>query len=294
MTWNIKTGGTDRRAGTDRLDAVAAVVVREVPDVLALQELRDFGRGGGRRMRDLAAAVGMTAHLARSVFGQPVAVLVRPPGRFTATASVRLRLHHAAAIAVLPTDRGPLTVVSTHLNPFSTDRRWREARRLAAGYGRRRLSAADMAADEAADRAADMLIVAGDLNALDPWTGHADRVARLPEPYRRRHLRRDGSVDTRTVAAFADAGLVDLWRAVGHGDVDRDGDGDADGLTAPTTAGGGTEFSGMRLDYVLGSPPVAAAAVTCRVVRGDESEYASDHYPVVVDLDLQLGSVRRG
>jgi exodeoxyribonuclease-3 len=270
MTWNIKTGAIDRGQGGrgqgDRLGAVAAVVCREAPDVLALQELRDFGRGGGQRMRELAAAAGMTAHLAPSLFGQPVAVLVRPPGRFTATASVRWHLHHAAAVAVVPTDSGPLTVVSTHLNPFSPYRRMREARWLAARYGRRRTPVTEL------------MIVAGDLNALDPWTGHDERVARLPAFYRRRHLRRDGSVDTRTVAAFADAGLVDLWRTAGDGD----------GLTAPTTEGGGREFSGMRLDYVLGSPPVAQTVTSCRVVRGGESEYASDHYPVVAELGLSL------
>jgi exodeoxyribonuclease-3 len=265
MTWNIKTGAIDR-GRRDRLDAVATVVSREAPDVLALQELRDFGRAGGQRMRELAAAVGMTWHLAPSLFGQPVAVLVRPPGLITATASVRWQLHHGAAVAVVPTGNGLLTVVSTHLNPFSPYRRMREARWLAARYARRRSPATDL------------VIVAGDLNALDPWTDHDDRVARLPALFRRRHLRGDGSVDTRAVAAFADAGFVDLWRTAGDGD----------GLTAPTTAGGGTEFSGMRLDYILGNPPVARMVTGCRVVRGDESEYASDHYPVVAELDLSL------
>jgi exodeoxyribonuclease-3 len=40
----------------------------------------------------------------------------------------------------------------------------------------------------------------------------------------------------------------------------------------------------MRLDYVLASPSVAEKAQDMVVVRGDETEYASDHYPVRVDL----------
>ncbi len=123
-----------------------------------------------------------------------------------------------------------------------------------------------------------LVLLAGDLNALDPWSDHDDRLARLPEQYRKRHLRRDGGVDTRTIATLEAAGLVDLWRSTGWGD----------GLTAPTTQGGGEEFSGMRLDYVLGSPALAALATGCRVVRGGEAEYASDHYPVVAELDLTL------
>ena len=54
----------------------------------------------------------------------------------------------------------------------------------------------------------------------------------------------------------------------------------------PTSEGGGAEFSGMRLDYLLGSPRLAALARRARVVRGGETEYASDHYPVTVELDL--------
>jgi exodeoxyribonuclease-3 len=60
--------------------------------------------------------------------------------------------------------------------------------------------------------------------------------------------------------------------------------GDGDGLTVPTSAGGGHEFSRMRLDYAFASPEVAERVRAMRVVRGDETEYASDHYPITVDL----------
>jgi exodeoxyribonuclease-3 len=250
MTWNIKTGGGER------LGAVLAVLRRERPDLLSLQELRDFDRHGARRMREVAEATGMTAHLAPSTFGQPVALLARPPLELTRTSAVRRRLHHAAAVAVVPTSAGPLTVVGTHLHPFSPYRRMREARWLAARH---------------ASRTAPVLL-AGDLNGLDPHTDHTAEVARLGPPYRRRHLAPDGSVDTRAAAAFEQAGFVDLAAAGGH--------------TVPTTEGGGHEFARMRLDYVLGSPPVAALVRRARVVRGDETEYASDHYPLVVELDL--------
>ena len=113
-------------------------------------------------------------------------------------------------------------------------------------------------------------------NEIRSLSDHTERLARLPGRYRRRHLAADGSADTRAIGAFADAGMVDLWTAAGRGD----------GLTAPTTRGGGAEFSGMRLDYLLATGPVARRVRAVRVVRGDETEYASDHYPVVADLDL--------
>jgi exodeoxyribonuclease-3 len=254
LTWNVRTGG---RGG--RLEALVTLLRRERPDILALQELRGFP---GRRMHEVAGALGMTPFLAASVFGQPVAVLVRPPLRIVGWSAVRWRLHHAAAAVRVPTTAGQLTVVSTHLNAISPYRRLREARFLAArhrpGKG--------------------PVLLAGDLNALDPGTGHTARLAALDGPYARRHLAADGTADTRAVAAFQDAGFVDLWRTAGEGD----------GLTVPTTNGGGHEFSarGMRLDYLMASPAVAARATHARVLRGAEAEYASDHYPLAVDLDL--------
>ncbi len=250
MSWNIKTGGYDRKG--DRLDAIAAVIVRERPDVLALQELRNFGRQGAARLHRLAGAVGMTPHLARSLLGQPVAVLVRPPLEIHRRTSVSWRLHHAAAAV----DAGPLTVVSVHLNPFSPPRRRREAVWLAHRFGR------------------GPVLITGDLNGLDPGTDHTETLARLPGIFHRRHVDAAGQVDTRGVETFAQAGLVDLWKVAGDGD----------GLTVPTTQGGGNEFSRMRLDYAFASPEVAERVRAMRVVRGDETEYASDHYPIAVDL----------
>jgi exodeoxyribonuclease-3 len=211
-------------------------------------------------MHEVAEALGMTAHLAPSVFGQPVAILARPPLELTRTRSVRWQLHHAAAVAVVGTSRGPLTVVSTHLNPFSPYRRFREARWLSARYASGK----------------NLVLLAGDLNALDPGTDHTDELAALRGVYQRRHRAPDGTADTRAMTAFAEAGFADLWTLAGSGD----------GRTAPTTQGGGAEFSGMRLDYVLASPSAAPLAHDMRVVRGGETEFASDHYPVTANLDL--------
>lgn len=250
MTWNIKTGGLDRD-GPDRLDAITEVLAEQRPDILALQE--SFGR---RRLGRLASAIGMTPHLARPAFGQPVAVLVRPPLSMTDRTGLQWGMHHAAAGAVVSTGAGALTVVSTHLNPYTPIRRRREAWRIAKRYR------------------GELVLVAGDLNTLEPGIDHAEELARLPERFRKRHLGRDGGVDSRPVEVLLAGGLRDLWPIAGDGD----------GRTAPTSGGGGHEFSGMRLDYVLGSAAVAARVVGMRVVRGGAAEYASDHYPVVVEF----------
>ena len=233
MTWNLRNGGGSR------LPAIAEVVNRERPDILTLQELRGFPRGA------FAVAVGMTGHVAPSVFGQPVGVFVRAPLTITRRSSVRWRLHHAASAVTVGACGESLTVVSTHLNPYAPERRRREAVWLAARFGRR-----------------GPLVLAGDLNSLSV-------PGPVPEAYRKRHLGPDGRVDTRAMAAFARGGLADAWLEAGSGD----------GNTVPTALGRG-EFAPMRLDYVLLGGGLHAASA--HVVRDDPK--ASDHYPVVVSL----------
>ena len=253
LTWNVKTGGSG-----GRLDGILAVLRRARPDLLALQELRGFDKDGQTLMRRVAAGLGMEAQLSRSVFGQPVAVLVRPPLRIVRRDAVRWRLHHAAAAATIATAAGPLTFVSTHLNPFAPYRRMREATWLAARYR------------------TPLTLLAGDLNGLSPLEDHTASLATLDARYRRRHLAADGTADTRGLAAFEAGGLHDRWPAVGVGD----------GRTVPTSAGSGAEFGPMRLDYLLASPGLAGHVRELRVVRGDETEWASDHYPLSAELTI--------
>lgn len=193
-------------------------------------------------MRTVADATGMVPHLARSVFGQPVAVLVRPPLRIVRRRSFAWRMHHAAAAVRLSSG---LTFVSAHLNPWSGERRRREAVWLSS------LFRGDV-------------IIAGDMNSLDPHTDHAASLTGIDA---RRHLTPSGEVDTRAIAAFEHAGFSDLWPIAGVGD----------GRTVPTTIKG-EEFGPMRLDYLLARSPVVPREV--RVLRDE----ASDHYPVRADL----------
>jgi exodeoxyribonuclease III len=239
MTWNILVGGQSR------LDAIADVIRREQPDVLALQELKGWP---ARRAHDFAARLGMHAHLAPSVFGQPVAVLARAP--LTRTRSITWRLHHAAAVATV----GDLTVVSTHLNPFSPERRRREATWLAACFFRTRHK----------------VLIAGDLNSLDPATDHAEALDRVDPRYQRRHRGPDGTPDTRAIKAMLDAGFVDVGRGIGP--------------TVPTEGLRKDEFGAFRLDYLMASPPLAQRTRYVSVLRDEVTDTASDHYPVVASF----------
>src|SRR2546423_8366573 len=215
MTYNILVGGQP-----DRLDAIVEVIAGQRPDVLALQELRGFDRAALDR---LATATGLAAYLARPRSGQPVAVLVRPGSRVRATRRLRGPFHHAAAEITVATDRGPLTVIGTHLNPYSRTWRLAEARALARRIDPNRL-----------------VLLMGDLNGPP-----------------------------------AVAGLVDLFRPGGP-------------VHSVPTRFAGEEFTPARLDHILATKPLAALARGYRIVTGGLADTASDHYPVVAELDLAI------
>ncbi|MDG4786237.1 endonuclease/exonuclease/phosphatase family protein [Micromonospora sp. WMMD1102] len=298
MTYNIKNGGLDG-GDRSRLDRILQVVAEQRPDVLALQELRGLRRDR-RRLDAVARRLGMRAYLTGGWFGQPVAVLVRRPVEPLRVVPVRRPFHHGAQRIVLATERGPLTVLGTHLHPYSGRRRLREAGWLvgaAGGIRRGRLGRRNRDRPRTRNRGRPetrdggrpdrgplperLVLLMGDLNTLDPDGRHDERIGRLPPEYRGRHLMPDGvTVDTRAVAALYRAGFVDLFAATDPGTEPPD--------TVPTSAGGGAEFTGMRLDYLLGTPPLARVAQPPRVVTGGAAESASDHYPLVLDLDLDL------
>ncbi|MDG4824012.1 endonuclease/exonuclease/phosphatase family protein [Asanoa sp. WMMD1127] len=265
MTYNIKTGGYDGSRGA-RLDDIAEVIASARPDIVALQELR--GESGPW----LAERLGMRMVRARSFWGQPVAILTDPEWTVLSAGSVARPFHHAAARAEVATLGGPLTVISAHLNPHWGWRRLAEARWLVNAVGRARLA-----------------LVMGDLNTLDPWTDHQERLRALPPPYRVRHLRRRpfgrppsdrdvgalARVDTRAIAALDAAGLIDVFRTVGEGPAE----------TAPTALGG-AEFSGMRLDYMFATQGLRDHLRSCRVLRTPAADRASDHYALLAEIDI--------
>jgi exodeoxyribonuclease III len=237
LTYNILTG-----ANGGRLDAVCGVVDAAAADVVAVQELRGAP--------PLAERTGMRLHVAPPRTGQPVGLLVAPHLRILRRGTVPGPFHHGAAWVELDCDGGPLTVISTHLFPYWGFVRLYEARRLAAFAARR-----------------ERVVLMGDFNSLDPWTGY-DQV----RPRHRRWFGRGGP-DTRAMALLARRGLVDVFRRVGTGP----------GWTVPTAIGGG-EFTRSRLDYILASPAVAGDFTACRVLDDGGTASASDHYPVLATL----------
>lgn len=263
MTFNIKNGGQDD-FDFSRLPQIADIVAAENPEILALQELMYFDLNKHKNLHYFENRTGLRAFFLPTKTGQHVAVFVRKDAKVTGLDSDNVNYHHGMVEVTVETTAGPLTAIGTHLCPHGGENRLGEVQRLAN--------------KAKSDR---MVLLMGDLNSLDPLSDHRTSVANLPSHYRSRHLMpgSNSEVDTRAIATLTSAGFIDMYQ--------RD-ENTTRPYTAPTAHGGGYEFSQMRVDYILGTAPLLPRLKQLYVCEIEACDYASDHYPVVAEFDLEL------
>ena len=255
MTYNILEGA----AGGERLRRVTSAVQRCRPDVLALMECNGFDRDGQRTMFELERVLGMRGVLGRTSSGFHLALFVRNYEILEAEFHGDW-FHHGALRLRLEVCGAPLTVIATHLCPFSGESRIREAQYLTS-YAR-----------------GERVVVMGDMNNISQSDlVHLDLPGMLPFRRARHLVPGTSTVDTRALDVLAASGLQDLWPHL-HGN--------AFGGTLPTPLLEGEAKPVLRLDYIFASTDLASKATACEVVVDDDTRSASDHYPVWADITL--------
>src|SRR5262245_4661867 len=113
-------------------------------------------------------------------------------------------------------------------------------------------------------------VLSGDFNTLAP--GETLDVRSLPLRLRSLVWMSGGRIRWRTVQTVLDAGYVDGYR-MKHAD--------SAGLTLPTPQ------PHIRIDYVFVPKAFTERLATCDVVRHPQAAEASDHFPVIADLNVE-------
>ena len=262
LSYNTLYAGYD--GGDPRRARAQISTINEIrPDVFLMQEAKGFDSGGGARLHELEAQIGMRGFLSHAPrTGQNVAIFIRDPLRPLSFETDAANFHHALAVLRVeaPGAAKPLTFISAHLCPHGAEVRRREAAYLGAYVS-----------------PVDMTLVAGDFNSASPHDADPGRFDELPAHHRARYLDDKLQGADRTVLARLEAaGWVDVGDAL---DAHRT-------PTVPTPSYKDAEFAVMRCDYMLATKPLAAAAKSYAVVRTPETDWASDHYPIVATFDL--------
>jgi exodeoxyribonuclease III len=261
MTYNILTGGIDDD-GSSRLEGVAEVVQRVQPDILVLNECNELEREGRQSSFWLERALGMRLVMAFANTSYHVAIGLRTtgPAQLAQVHALRRGFHHAALVAKIGWGTRELTLIGTHLCPFMSEVRLKEAAILAR-YARRD----------------DLVLLAGDLNSVSPHDVQHQDLSRWSEKRRERNLiPGTETIDARVLENFEHAGFVDVFHQQHPEGFQR---------TVPTDRVEPDSIP-QRIDYILASPPLASAVTRTEIVRGGAAEWASDHYALFADFSL--------
>jgi exodeoxyribonuclease III len=262
MTYNIENGGQDD-LDDSRLDLVLQVVNDIDPDVLVLQEAMNFDAASSFKLRRFEQDTGLHGLLGEARTGQHVVVLVRERDAILESQVDVDNFHHAMVQVRLALRSGTtLTLLGTHLCPYSGQVRLDETRRLAAH-----------------EHVGEPMLLLGDLNTPDHNTKDS-RIRELAPDQRVRYLLpgNPDKVDRRAIERLEASGLIDLHQVTGSG---------SQGHTVPT-ARVRSEFIEMRLDYAFGTPDLVSRTKCCYVASASPTDIASDHYPLVADIEVDL------
>ena len=236
------------RGGDGRIDLLADVIRSCEPDLVLLQEARD-----PRNVEKLAAATGMAE--GRAFRQQSLGFLSKRPVAFSQW--IRPRISRHAFVEVVP-EGEKLRVFGVHLSAVLAA--WTEQRRML------ELRALMRSVAYHEDR---FHVLAGDFNTIAA-DARLD-IGRLPLRVRPFLWVTGGRVRWRTIQTVVDAGYVDVFRMKHPGDP---------GFTLPAP------HPHVRLDYVFVPQREAARVIACDIVRHPAAARASDHLPVVADLDV--------
>jgi exodeoxyribonuclease-3 len=236
-----------RHGGIGRAERLATIINAGAPDLVLLQEASDPST-----IEQVAAATGMVQWGAYE--RQSLGFLSRLPLAFSKWHRPRISRH--AFIEVVPAGER-LRLFGVHLSAvhaaWTERRRVMELRALLKGV---------------AEHQDGFHVLTGDFNTVAP--GELFEVSRLPLRLRPLVWLSGGRIRWRTIQTVIDAGYIDAYRLRNSGHS---------GFTLPTSN------PHVRLDYVFVPERFSDRVVSCTVVHHADAIDASDHFPVIADLD---------
>ncbi|MDQ3930306.1 MAG: endonuclease/exonuclease/phosphatase family protein [Chloroflexota bacterium] len=256
MTYNILEGGNLRFG--DRTELLFDIIERADPDILGLCECTGFDEERATRFKYFRSRLRMDGSMTKAPSGHHVCIFSRRGLRtFSRTNLANTMYNGFARVAFESKELGPVTVVMTHLHPFSS---WYRVTEVQQVLGRARSSRES--------------IIMGDMNNLAPSDMPFDLEAAGPQ-LAGRLSGPDGQVDLLPIQAILTQGFVDLGAS-------------AVGPTYPTRIERKQKESNVtvRLDYIFATPSLASRCRSIRAVDESPSHEASDHLPVLAEFDL--------
>lgn len=250
VSYNCYEGAQDTR------DILLGSISDLHPDILQLQEINEWGEGNPSPFQYLAE----TGSFETAVFGESNTRFKL--GTLARRASLDYEVltdgfWHSAIHTELPFRDSALHMWNVHLNPRFEDDRLPEVETLLARIDPDSYT-----------------LITGDFNSLAESDGYneQDLLAR----FNAQGLKKFGETALRfdVIRRLTDAGFVDIGARYSWQN------------TVPTPANKDADHAArLRLDYAFATPKLARLVSGYRVVKNEQTDHASDHYPLEVIIE---------
>lgn len=250
LTYNILNGG---KAG---IQLIKAVIAKENPDYVTISEANTFAKSKSKLLKEIASDLKYPYYevALSGEYNYHVAVLSRL--KFKKVLQIK-PLMRAGIITIVDSPIGELSIISTHLTPYTEDLRLPEVDLIVK-----------------TQKPYQNKILMGDMNSLSRYDGYKEEMIK--------------SFNEMQLKKFTTAGRL-RFDAVGK--LELNGYNDTALLfkknkeyTVPTSLNEYQAHSNMRLDYIFVSKSLIENVKDYSVVKNNLTDKASDHYPVVVVL----------
>jgi len=264
ITYNILHGGVDERGS--RLPIIETVAKELNPDFLALQEAACFEENNYEQLRRMGEQTGCAYQAIsfgsgrQSKNGKKEHVVSLSKLTMKQINDFQLKFRNAALETVIDSAIGEISICNAHLNPHTEEER---------------LAEIDLILN--AQSAYKYKIVVGDMNSLSPHDKYdAEMINRFNEKQLAKFTE-EGKLRFDAISKFKRAGYVDAAYLAGINAVN----------TVPTKLNIDPDHElPLRLDYVLVSELLAPHVKRVLVVKNQNTEKGSDHYPVLAEFDF--------
>lgn len=250
MTYNLLNGAPET------LNNVISVVNLVCPDFLTINEANTFAANGEEILKDFAQKTEFKNYkLALSGEGNyHVAAFSKYP--FKTVEEIK-PLMRAGILSVIETNLGEISIVSTHLTPYTEDLRLSEIQLIIKTQSKYNNK-----------------VLMGDMNSLAEYDNYNPEIIKSFNEMQTRKFTTDGKLRFDAIKKITSGDYFDSGYELKQNST----------FTAPTDVNEFKAHSNMRLDYIFVSRSLKSHLKSYEVVKNELTKKASDHFPVVVGL----------